>query len=111
GYFTGSPPDGLVQPPFDVFTPTKYFLLKTDGIGDTDLGNVLPAGLSRDALGADLTVQGSLKPSGGLGIVSLYLVPEPSSVLLLEFGLLGMLGLRRQSFLVCNRVPSAVPVR
>lgn len=96
GMFTGSAPAGLVSPPFDVFSPKKYFLLKTTGIGDTDLGNVLPTGLSGQALGADLSVNGSKLPSGGLGAVNLNVVPEPSSLALLVLGGLGMLRIRRK---------------
>ena len=96
GNFTGTAADGLVAPPFDVFSPKKYFLLKTAGIGDTDLGNALPTGLGADALAADLTVQGSVKPQGGLGAVDLHVVPEPTSLALIGAGLLGMLSIRRK---------------
>lgn len=101
GMFTGSAADGLVLPPFDVFSPTKYFLLKTAGLGDTDLGNALPPGMSREALAADLTVNGSVLPRGNIneaphGPVDLFVVPEPSSIVMIGLGLLGLLGLRRK---------------
>jgi hypothetical protein len=96
GMFTGTATPGLVLPPFDVFSPTKYFLLKTTGLGDTDLGNVLAPGLSADQLAAELTVNGSVLPSGGLGNVDLSVVPEPSSFIMIGLGLLGLLGLRRK---------------
>ncbi|MCA9167394.1 MAG: hypothetical protein KDB23_06980 [Planctomycetales bacterium] len=96
GYFTGTPADGMVQPPFDVYTPNKYFLLRTSGIGDTDLGNVLPSGLTCFAVAADLTVLGSLKPFGSLGTVDMFMCPEPSCLLPLGLGFMGVLRVNRR---------------
>ena len=94
GYLTGETPD-IVLPPFDVHTPVKFFILKTDGIGDTDLGPILEPGLSGATLAADLTANGSILPRGGLGPVVLGL-PEPASLSLASIGFLGLLGLRRR---------------
>ncbi|MCA9169754.1 MAG: hypothetical protein KDB23_18900, partial [Planctomycetales bacterium] len=66
GLFTGVAADGLVSPPFDVFTSEKYFLLKTVGIGDTALGPALPPGLSVDFLQSDLSIDGSYYRGGSL---------------------------------------------
>ena len=101
GMFMGAPASGLVQPPFDVFTPTKYFLLKTTGLGTTDLGNALSPGLDGAALAAELEVHGSVLPRGNIndgphGPVNLLIVPEPSSIALIGFGLAAMAGLRRK---------------
>lgn len=94
-YFTATRPtqaDGS----FDVYKPEKFFLLKPDGIGDSDFGNALPAGLDGNMLSNDLSVTGSLKPSGKLEGVNLNIVPEPSSIGLLSLGLLGLCGIRRK---------------
>ena len=93
---------GQFVPPFDVASAAKLFRLTTNGVNSLNFGDgVLPTGLSADALLADLSVNGSIKPSGGLGNAPgggpyLYVVPEPSSILLAACGLLGVLGLRRK---------------
>jgi hypothetical protein len=95
GMFTGTATPGLVLPPFDVFSPTKYFLLKTTGLGDQELGAALAPGLSGAALAAELEVNGSVLPSGPLSI-DLLVVPEPSSIVMIGLGLVGLAGLRRK---------------
>ncbi len=59
--------------------------------GAVSFGNALPSGLSRDAVIADLTSVGSLQGGGGLGNVDLVYVPEPSTMAMLGFGLVGLL--------------------
>ena len=44
----------------------------------------------------DLTVVGSLAGGGDLGNVDLIYIPEPSTLLLLALGLLGILACRRR---------------
>ena len=101
GSMFGAAVPGMFVPPFDVASATKLFKLTTAGVSSLDFGKILPAGLSGDALLADLSVNGSILPSGGLGNAPgggpyLHVVPEPSSMLLIGCGLLGLLGLRRK---------------
>lgn len=97
GIFTGQRPE-LIQPPFDVFTPSKLFFIRTAGISDTDFGLAAAPGLSKSFLGGDLTISGSgpavLHFAGGADLVY---VPEPSSVSLLAVGLLTCGAIRRSS--------------
>ncbi len=83
---------------FDIYVPAKLFVLKPfpNQFGDTDFGKILPKGMTKDQIGADLTVSGALYPSGGLGTVDLMYVPEPSSLGLMAIGLAGLFGARRQ---------------
>lgn len=94
--FTGAKP-AQVSGLFDVFTPAKFFVLKPGDarFGDQDFGAPMKAGLSMDAVAADLSVSGALFPQGGLGSVDLMYVPEPSSMGLLGLGLLGLIRARR----------------
>ena len=90
-----------VNDPFKVIAPGKLFTLQTGGVTEVPMGNVLAPGLTADALLADLETDGSLSPSGthadaAGGGPFLYIVPEPSSILLTLCGLLGMLSLRRK---------------
>jgi len=95
GLLTGTTPD-IVNGAFDVHTPVKFFVLKTDGIGDTDLGPIAGTGYDGATLSADLTLNGSVLPSGGLGNANLAVVPEPASMGLAFIGFLGLLGIRRK---------------
>jgi hypothetical protein len=93
--------DGVIAGPFDVFTSAKFFKLVTEGVASVDIGPVVPAGMTAEALMADIAVDGSIKPAGKLpdaagGGPYLYVVPEPSSMALIFCGLLGLLGLRRK---------------
>lgn len=82
---------------FDIYTPAKLFVLKPapNQFGDTNFGNILPTGMTKDQIGADLTASGALYPSGGLGTVDLMYVPEPSSLYLLAIGSMSLLRARR----------------
>jgi hypothetical protein len=106
------PPDGCFsRGPFDVFIPNKLFMLNTAGVSSCVIGKVLPAELSAAFLLEELSVDGSIKPSGKLpaapgGGPFLYVVPEPCSSTALSFGLLLLLvGWPRSS--PCR--PAAVP--
>jgi hypothetical protein len=103
GYLTGIHPDCL---PVPIMThcgeelPWKLFLLRTQGMGDRDLGEVFTPGLPLHVLAAELEVNGSVLPSGSVnsapwGPVDLGIVPEPSGMVFLGGGLLGLLRLRR----------------
>jgi hypothetical protein len=100
-FIPGGIPAGTISPPFDVGTSAKIFKLSTGGFPSLDLGHSYPAGLAADAVLADLDVNGSLLPSGGLtsaagGGPFLFVIPEPSSIALICCGLLGLLKLRRK---------------
>ena len=92
---------GIIAPPFDVITTEKLFKLSTGGFNSIDFGPVVPAGISAEALLADMDANGSILPRGGLtdapgGGPYVYVVPEPSTIALIFCGLLGLLGLRRK---------------
>jgi len=59
--------------------------------GSLSFGNVAQAGLSEDFVLGDLTVVGSLAGGGDLGDVDLIYVPEPSSLVSLGMGVVGLL--------------------
>ena len=100
GIFTGAQPD-LVLPPFDVFRPDKFFLLKTQGIGDTDFGLAAAPRLSQEFIGLDLTNNGSLAIASLPGGDVVY-VPEPlMNIWLVATGLLPMRTRRR-----CGKSPT-----
>ena len=64
--------------------------------GSLSFGAVAQSGLSEDFVLNDLTVVGSLNGGGDLGAVDLIYVPEPSAVLLLTLGIVGLLAPRRR---------------
>ena len=59
--------------------------------GSLSFGMVAIPSLAEDFVANDLTVIGSLDGGGGLGDVDLVYVPEPSAVLLLTLGVIGLL--------------------
>ena len=62
--------------------------------GSLSFGNVAKTGLSEAQVMNDLTVVGSLAGGGDLGSVDLIYVPEPSAMILLAMGLIGMWSIR-----------------
>ena len=64
--------------------------------GSLSFGNVAQAGLSEDFVAGDLTVVGSLAGGGDLGAVDLVYIPEPSTLMLLGLGVVGVLAIRRR---------------
>ena len=93
-FFTGPAPagfDGL----FDVWSAQKAFTLKPDGFFDmswppgsvkTDVAEVCDV----------LTLSGSFLSGGGLEPVDLFIVPEPSGLVLFGLAVLGLAGIRRR---------------
>ena len=64
GIWTGPVPSAISSgEPFNVFRPDKLFLLAREGMGNVDFGPAATGGISREALIADLLVDGSLFPS------------------------------------------------
>ena len=98
GLALGQPDPGLILPPFDVATPNKLFVLRTDGISIVNFGTVLPPGLSVDELQNELNIIGSLATGGGLGDVRVRLsfIPEPTTSVLLVTALCPLVMLRRR---------------
>ena len=98
-FIPGGVNDNVIPGPFDILNPAKFFRLDTNGLTELNMGKIVPAGLSADAIIADMQVSGSKKPAGGLEVEGgpyLYVVPEPSSLALVCCGLLGLLRLRRK---------------
>jgi hypothetical protein len=94
GIFTGDAAQGLGGS-FDNDSNNNIFKATFgSSFASLSFGNVAPAGLSEDFVLDDLTVAGSLAGGGDLGEVDLVYVPEPTSALLLAFGI-GLVRLRR----------------
>lgn len=87
GNFHGTRPPQAVGL-FDVFTNKKLFVLRpTNPFGDEEFGAILPLGLTREQVTADLAVSGALWPRGGLGTVDFVYAPEPSMLTWGSWGL------------------------
>ena len=71
------------------------------GFSSLSFGNVAQSGLSEGFVLADLTVVGSLAGGGPLGDVDLIYVPEPSTLLLVALGVIGLLAHRRHAWCAC----------
>jgi hypothetical protein len=80
-FFIGPKPAAL-SGTFDVWTPVKAFKLEPAGFTSLDLGQV-QAGLTAQQLVDMLTVDGSFVGGGPLTGVNLFVVPEPTSLVLL----------------------------
>ncbi|MCA9200768.1 MAG: hypothetical protein KDA87_24685, partial [Planctomycetales bacterium] len=97
GNFTGTRP-GNLGGLFDVFNANKLFKLDPAGYGNLDFGPAMAKNLSGDALVADLLVDGSFVGGGGVGSVPValvhpdFMVPEPSSMVMVALGLLSVAG-------------------
>ena len=100
GIFTGTEAQNLGGP-FDVDSDPKIFkAVFGDNFSEVDFGPVADAGLAKDFLLNDLSASGSLAAGGTYGpdVQLNYIIPEPSTVLLLVLGVLGLLhcGQRRR---------------
>ncbi len=90
GQFQGTKPPQVVGL-FDLFTNKKLFVLRpTNPFEDEAFGAILPKGLTREQVTADLVVSGALWPRGALGTVDFIYVPEPSAMAMVACGGLGL---------------------
>ncbi|MCA9199375.1 MAG: PEP-CTERM sorting domain-containing protein [Planctomycetales bacterium] len=94
GYFTGTRPPQLTGL-FDVFSATKLFKLDPAGFDDLDFGPAMAPGIGKDVLAQDLKVSGSFLGGGSLEVDLMY-VPEPSSMVMIGLGLIGLASIRRK---------------
>ena len=101
---------GAFAPPFDIISETKLFKLSAGAAAYTNLnfGQVIKPGMDCASLVADMSVNGSLTPDGSgnnaldaQGLSMPLCVPEPGSLALISFGLLGLLSFRRRSSPSC----------
>ncbi len=91
GIFTGAPAQNLGGS-FDNDSDTNIFKATFgSSFGTLSFGNVAQTGLSQQFVLTDLTVVGSLAGGGALGNVDLIYVPEPSTLVLVSFGLVTVL--------------------
>ena len=96
GIFTGDPAANLGGS-FDNDADNNIFKATFgSSFGSLSFGNVAQTGLSKDFVLNDLTAVGSLAGGGDLGAVDLVYVPEPSALVLLALGLVGLLASRRR---------------
>ena len=90
GIFTGEAAENLGGS-FDNDADNNIFKATFgSSFGSLSLGNVAQTGLSEQFLLSDLTVVGSLAGGGALGEVDLIYVPEPSTLVLLLLGSVGL---------------------
>lgn len=95
--FTGAGPKENLDGSFDNWSADNVFKATFGGnFGSLSFGALAQPGLSADMLLADLTVVGSKDGGGDLGDVKLQYVPEPSTMILLALGLLGLIGVVRR---------------
>jgi hypothetical protein len=93
--FTGPKPPTLTGA-FDNYSASNIFKATFgDKFGEQNFGPVLATGMAQDTLMANLSVVGSYDGGGALGDVYLTYVPEPSTMILLALGLVGLLVARR----------------
>ena len=77
---------------FDNFSADNVFKATFGGsFGSISFGAITDPGLSEEFVAGDLTVVGSLAGGGDLGDVDLVYIPEPSALLLVVMGSLGIL--------------------
>ena len=94
--FIGDKPAAL-DGAFDNFAGDNVFKATFGGsFGSIDFGAILPTGLSEDAVAGDLSAVGSLAGGGDLGAVDLVYIPEPSALVLIAFGLSGLVTMMRR---------------
>ena len=90
GIFTGQPA-GSLGGSFDNDGDANIFKATFGGsFGSLSFGQVAQSGLSEEFLLNDLSVAGSLASGGALGDVDLIYVPEPSTIVFLVTGMVGL---------------------
>ena len=94
--FTGEPAQNLGGS-FDNDADNNIFKATFgSSFGSLSFGMVAQSGLSEEFIRNDLSAVGSLLGGGDLGVVDLNYVPEPSTVVLLGFGVVGLLAVARR---------------
>ena len=100
----------VFAPPFDIISETRLFKLSAGAAAYTNLnfGQVIKPGMDCASLVADISASGSLAPDGSgnsaldaQGLNMPLCTPEPGSLALISFGLLGLLSFRRRSSPSC----------
>jgi hypothetical protein len=94
GIFTGAAAQNLGGS-FDNDSDNNIFKATFgSSFGSLSFGNVAQPGLAENLLLSDLSVVGSLAGGGALGNVDLIYVPEPSAIVLIVLGALGVIAWR-----------------
>ena len=93
--FIGDKP-AVLDGAFDNFAADNVFKATFGGsFGSITFGNVLPAGLGEAEVTSDLSAVGSLAGGGDLEAVDLVYIPEPTTLVLLAFGVISIVSRRR----------------